>query len=56
MCNGDRYIIMNGTGSSGWKRKEEAKEEVLVVIWKDWRPNVQIAPINRIGGWWAAVM
>lgn len=23
---------------------------VLVVIWRDWRPNVQIAPINRTGG------
>lgn len=23
---------------------------VLVLIWRDWRPNVQIAPINRTGG------
>lgn len=31
--------------------EEEQEEEVLEVVWKDWRPNVQIAPINRTRGW-----
>lgn len=31
-------------------QEEMVEVLVLVLIWRDWRPNVQIAPINRTGG------